>query len=360
MSIERKNPAADLATDGNQELGVETTVAAPKPSSQDEDPMTEKMSTEEVLSTFSPNSNRIAERVYEQYNPDQLVQANDPTVNGYAVENRTNKHFSYLDDLFDEFAGLSEEEKKQKKLEASLSDAALDAHEERMEEQRKELSQQDRDILSNQHIKMADGKSLSVLDIVDSLDRMLNNWDDTFNEMVDQGIADPKDKNKLYKNMTKYRNMMADPNLSEQEKQKLREQMIRDGLLTQEQMNYADAQAKNKEDYAFQKAVISQEQAIARDSLENQVNAANVQAKNKQDYVPSNGSINNVVSSIQEKGISSVSPGLSAKNIPEMRPNFTSAVSPLSSTDNVVNLEQKPTQPTPIRIAQVDVGVAPL
>jgi len=245
--LERNNPVADNATDENLELGVETTAAAPEPSPKGEDPSIANMSVGEVLSTFSPNSNRAAERIYEQYNPDQLVQANDPTINGYAVENRTNNYFSYLDDLFDEFAGLSEEEKKQKRLEASLAEAMIDAHEEKMEQQRKELSQQDRDILSNQRIRTADGRSLSVLDIVDSLDNMLDNWDNTFDDMVDQGIADPKDKKKLYKNMLRYRNMMADPSLSEAEKQRQREQMIHDGLLTQDQVNWLDHRAENEE-----------------------------------------------------------------------------------------------------------------
>ena len=40
--------------------------------------------------------------------------------------------------------------------------------------------------------------------------------------MVAQGAADPADKNKLRKAITKYRNMMADPSLSAADKQKLR------------------------------------------------------------------------------------------------------------------------------------------
>jgi hypothetical protein len=108
------------------------------------------------------------------------------------------------------------------------------------------LSERDKEILGAQNIDLGNGKSASALDIVNSMDKILDNWDQSFDEMVDQGIAEPQDKDKLKSSMTKYRNMMADTKLSAAEKQKLREQMIKDGLLTQAQMDYLDQQAEQQ------------------------------------------------------------------------------------------------------------------
>jgi hypothetical protein len=136
--------------------------------------------------------------------------------------------------------GLTEADREEKKKKDEEFHEALSGA---MEEQRKKLSEQQKEILRGQEIDLGNGKKASALDIVNAMDKLLDNWDDSFDDMVTQGVAKPGDKNKLYKSALRYRNMMADTNLSAQQKQQLRDQMIQNGDLTQEQMTYFDEQA---------------------------------------------------------------------------------------------------------------------
>ena len=147
-------------------------------------------------------------------------------------------------------------ELKERKLLEKVRDAA--------EEERSRLSKEDRDFLAGQTINLGDGKSASALDIVNSLDKMLDHWDKSFDDMVEQGIAQPQDKDKLKQSMTKYRNMMADTKLSAEEKEKKRREMIASGEITAAQMDYADTLAmQEKENSQKQQYEIKKDKHIA-------------------------------------------------------------------------------------------------
>ncbi len=219
-------------------------------SMQDEE--IENMTPGEALSTFSIMHNPVMEEIASRFNKDAMAFANDVSINLAQIERLQQNAMAvrgagYLIEK-DDLPADKKAQEEDKEKSNDVWEILLELHEERMEEQREALKKEQEDFLRSQHITSSDGKKLSVLDIVRAMDKMLDNWDDSFDEMVTQGIAKPEDKDRLYKNLTKYRNMMADPNLSEQEKQKLREQMIRDGLLTQEQMDYADKKAQYEQE----------------------------------------------------------------------------------------------------------------
>lgn len=133
---------------------------------------------------------------------------------------------------------------KRRKFADRLGDILED--QENRQEERRQLEEWEKEILAGQMIDTGVGP-VSALDIVNSADSMLDDWDNSFADMVAQGAADPADKNKLRKAITKYRNMMADPSLSAADKQKLRQEMVQSGTLSQSQMDHMDRDAAMKE-----------------------------------------------------------------------------------------------------------------
>lgn len=135
---------------------------------------------------------------------------------------------------------------KRRKFADRLGDILED--QENRQEERRQLEEWEKEILAGQMIDTGVGP-VSALDIVNSADSMLDDWDNSFADMVAQGAADPADKNKLRKAITKYRNMMADPSLSAADKQKLRQEMVQSGTLSQSQMNYMDQKEEKSKIY---------------------------------------------------------------------------------------------------------------
>lgn len=216
------------------------------------------MSPGEALMTYGIMHNPIMEEIAIAHASDAMAFANDVMLNfSRGIDQKQNAFIANMttaviedmgeDGDDEELTPAQRARKRAAAIEQRMRELSQDLHQEQMEQMREELTAQQEAVLGSQFITSSDGKKMSVLDIVHAMDKILDNWDNSFDEMVAQGIAKPEDKDRLQKNMTKYRNMMADPNLSEAEKQRLREQMIRDGLLTKEQMDYADKKAKEKE-----------------------------------------------------------------------------------------------------------------
>lgn len=162
------------------------------------------------------------------------------------------------DDLTSAIAMAAKDKAKSYKASRETSERIQEAVKADREEQRRE------EFLSRQNIDLGDGKSASALDIVNSMNKILANWDENFDEMVAQGIAQPQDRDRLKKAATKYRDMMDSQKLSDAEKQKRRDEMIQSGEITAEQMKYLDHKEKDgKEKSYIQRNEISKEQQIA-------------------------------------------------------------------------------------------------
>lgn len=153
---------------------------------------------------------------------------------------------------------------RQERLLEKMRDAA--------EEERSGLSKEDRDFLAGQNIDLG-GVEASALDWTNALDKVLDNWDQSFSDMVDQGLAEPGEENKKKQEVLNLRKLMARDDLSKAEKQQLITQGLANGEYSQGAVTYVTQVMQNDKLKKEKKNEISDADIKIRDSSSSQTSA---------------------------------------------------------------------------------------
>lgn len=141
-------------------------------------------------------------------------------------------------DLSTVVAAAEEKEKKKEDAQNAL-EAQAEEREQRMEE-RRALSERDKEILRNQYTDIG-GKKISVLDYVEAMDKKLDDWDNTFSDMVAAGYAKENESEKKKYELMRLRDLWARTDLSPEQKKIEQQKMVASGKISQETVDYNES-----------------------------------------------------------------------------------------------------------------------